>query len=93
MPDLSLTFDPARLFPHLTGHHARLGIGYRAHGPYEPRAGHRFNPNKLLLDPYARELHGELMWSDALFGYRVGSNRGDLTFDRRDSARAISGAM
>ena len=63
--------------------------GYRAYGPYEPRAGHRFNPNKLLLDPYAKELHGELLWSDALFGYRIGSNRGDLTFDRRDSARAV----
>ena len=63
--------------------------GYRAHGPYEPRAGHRFNPNKLLLDPYARELHGDLIWSDALFGYRVGAPRGDLTFDRRDSARAM----
>jgi isoamylase len=63
--------------------------GYRAHGPYEPRAGHRFNPNKLLLDPYAHELNGELLWSDALFGYRVGSARGDLTFDRRDSARAM----
>ena len=63
--------------------------GYRAHGPYEPRAGHRFNPNKLLLDPYAHELAGELIWSDALFGYRIGSNRGDLTFDRRDSARAM----
>jgi isoamylase len=70
---------------------AKLGqlYGYRAHGPYEPRAGFRFNPNKLLLDPYARQLHGDLMWSDALFGYRVGSNRGDLTFDRRDSARAM----
>jgi glycogen operon protein len=63
--------------------------GYRAHGPYEPRAGHRFNPYKLLLDPCARELHGDLIWSDALFGYRVGSQRGDLTFDRRDSARAM----
>jgi glycogen operon protein len=63
--------------------------GYRAFGPYEPRAGHRFNPNKLLLDPYARELHGELLWSDALFGYRVGSGRADLTFDRRDSARGM----
>jgi len=63
--------------------------GYRAHGPYEPRAGHRFNPNKLLLDPYARELAGDLIWSDALFGYRVGSNRADLTYDRRDSARAM----
>jgi isoamylase len=67
--------------------------GYRAHGPYEPRAGHRFNPNKLLLDPYAHELHGDLLWSDALFGYRVGSQRGDLTFDRRDSARAMPKAV
>jgi glycogen operon protein len=66
-----------------------LLYGYRAHGPYEPRAGHRFNPHKLLLDPYAHELQGELLWSDALFGYRVGSGRGDLTFDRRDSARAM----
>lgn len=66
-----------------------LLYGYRAHGPYEPRAGHRFNPSKLLLDPYARELQGDLIWSDALFGYRVGSARADLTFDRRDSARAI----
>ena len=66
-----------------------LLYGYRAHGPYEPRAGHRFNPNKLLLDPYAHELQGELLWSDALFGYRVGSGRADLTFDRRDSARAM----
>jgi len=66
-----------------------LLYGYRAHGPYDPRAGHRFNPNKLLLDPYAHELHGDLIWSDALFGYRVGSQRADLTFDRRDSARAM----
>jgi isoamylase len=66
-----------------------LLYGYRAYGPYEPRAGHRFNPNKLLLDPYAHELHGDLIWSDVLFGYRVGSARGDLTFDRRDSARAM----
>ncbi|WP_084536861.1 glycogen debranching protein GlgX [Azospirillum halopraeferens] len=60
--------------------------GYRVHGPYEPRAGHRFNPNKLLLDPYAKHLMGPLRWSDAHFGYRVGSNRADLSFDRRDSA-------
>ena len=60
--------------------------GYRVHGPYEPEAGHRFNPNKLLLDPYALALHGDLRWHDAVFGYRVGSNRGDLSFDRRDSA-------
>jgi isoamylase len=67
--------------------------GYRAHGPYDPRAGHRFNPNKLLLDPYAKELSGELLWSDALFGYRVGSPRDDLSFDRRDSARAMPKAV
>ena len=63
--------------------------GYRVHGPYEPRQGMRFNPNKLLLDPYAKQLIGQLMWSDALFGYRVGSAREDLTMDRRDSAAGM----
>jgi isoamylase len=63
--------------------------GLRAHGPYAPEAGHRFNPHKLLLDPYARALRGELRWHDALYGYRIGSSRGDLSFDRRDSARAM----
>jgi isoamylase len=60
--------------------------GYRVHGPYAPDKGHRFNPNKLLIDPYARRLHGRIMWHDALFGYRLGAHRGDLTIDRRDSA-------
>ena len=60
--------------------------GYRVHGPYAPEAGHRFNPNKLLLDPYALAYRGNLRWHDALFGYRVGAGRGDLTYDRRDSA-------
>src|SRR3954469_7152749 len=60
--------------------------GYRAHGPYEPQRGYRFNPRKLLLDPYARRTFGELKWSDALFGHRVNSPRADLSFDRRDSA-------
>ena len=50
--------------------------GYRVHGPYDPRHGHRFNPHKLLLDPYARGMVGNLRWSDALFGYRTGSPRG-----------------
>jgi isoamylase len=63
--------------------------GYRAYGPYEPEQGHRFNPNKLLLDPYAKRLHGNLRWTDALYGYRVGSARSDLTFDKRDSALAM----
>jgi isoamylase len=63
--------------------------GYRVHGPYEPAAGHRFNPHKLVLDPYAKALAGALHWTDALFGYRLGAPREDLSFDRRDSARAM----
>jgi len=59
--------------------------GYRVHGPYEPEAGHRFNPNKLLLDPYARAYAGELVWDPAVFGYQMESGD-DLTFDERDSA-------
>ena len=61
--------------------------GYRVHGPYDPRAGHRFNPHKLLLDPYARLHKGQLRWDDALFGYQIGSKRAaDLAVDERDSA-------
>jgi len=63
--------------------------GYRAHGPYDPEQGHRYNANKLLLDPYARALSGAVRWSDALYGYRVTSPRADLSFDRRDSAFAM----
>src|ERR1700752_2031623 len=59
--------------------------GYRVHGPYEPASGHRFNPNKLLLDPYARAVVGQLQWNPAVFGYRMESGD-DLTFDDRDSA-------
>lgn len=59
--------------------------GYRAHGPYEPEKGHRFNPNKLLLDPYAVAHTGELKWDPAVFGYKV-ETADDLTFDERDSA-------
>ena len=63
--------------------------GYRVYGPYDPRAGHRFNHHKLLLDPYTKQLVGQLHWSDAHFGYRVGSRREDLAFDSRDSARGM----
>ncbi len=63
--------------------------GYRAHGPYAPEQGHRFNPHKLLLDPYARAFEGRLKWSDALMGYRIGSPRADLSYDSRDSAFAV----
>ena len=60
--------------------------GFRVHGPYDPEQGHRFNPNKLLLDPYAREYVGELKWDPACFGYTIGAEGDDLTFDERDSA-------
>ena len=63
--------------------------GYRVYGPYDPAAGHRFNPNKLLIDPYAKALAGQVRWSDVVYGYRVGSPREDLAFDRRDSARHV----
>jgi isoamylase len=63
--------------------------GYRVYGPYDPAAGHRFNHHKLLLDPYAKRLQGSLRWTDANFGYRIGSPRADLTFDRRDNAAAM----
>src|ERR1700722_16746457 len=67
--------------------------GYRVHGPYNPAQGHRFNPAKLLLDPYAKGLAGELRWTDALFGYRIHSGRADLSMDRRDSAGFVPKAV
>ncbi|RYX90847.1 MAG: glycogen debranching enzyme GlgX [Comamonadaceae bacterium] len=63
--------------------------GLRVHGPYDPANGHRFNPNKLLLDPYAKAYVGELVWCDEIFGYTVGHEDGDLSFDERDSAPFI----
>ncbi|HEY6483299.1 MAG TPA: glycogen debranching protein GlgX [Steroidobacteraceae bacterium] len=67
---------------------ARPGLlyGYRVYGPYDPAKGQRFNPNKLLIEPYAKTLHGTLAWSDAHFGYRLGHGKADLSFDKRDSA-------
>lgn len=58
--------------------------GLRADGPYAPEHGHRFNPNKLLIDPYAKSLTGQPVWNDALFGFDV--TKDDLSFDTRDSA-------
>lgn len=63
--------------------------GYRVHGPYRPEQGHRFNPHKLLLDPYAKAIVGAVEWSDAQFAYRIGSPREDLSFSRRDSASGM----
>lgn len=60
--------------------------GYRVYGPYEPEKGLRFNPNKLLLDPYAKAIGREIQWDDSLFGYTIGHEAGDLSFDERDSA-------
>jgi glycogen operon protein len=67
--------------------------GYRVSGRYDPDRGLRFNPHKLLIDPYAKALVGRLVWSDAHFGYRAGSLRADLSFDRRDNARGIPKAV
>jgi glycogen operon protein len=63
--------------------------GYRVHGPYDPERGHRFNPKKLLLDPYAKAIAGRVEWSDALFGYRIGDRRSDRSLDSRDSAPCV----
>jgi glycogen operon protein len=60
--------------------------GYRVHGPYEPQAGHRFNPHKLLIDPYAKAVASAVRWNDAVFGYTLGHPAADLSFDERDSA-------
>jgi isoamylase len=58
--------------------------GYRFHGPFDPKNGHRFNPNKVVLDPYAKLIGREVRWDDSLFGYKIGED--DLTFDDRDNA-------
>ncbi|RKP03660.1 hypothetical protein CXG81DRAFT_23772 [Caulochytrium protostelioides] len=64
--------------------------GYRVHGPYDPANGHRFNPNKLLLDPYAKATVGKIIWDHALFAYTIGHPDEDMSFDERDSAPFMS---
>lgn len=66
-----------------------LLYGYRVYGPYEPHNGHRFNPNKLLIDPYAKAIAGTINWDDALFSYQIGSEDEDLSFSETDSAPYI----
>ena len=63
--------------------------GYRVYGPYEPQNGHRFNPNKLLIDPYAKALSGRVEWDNAIFGYEIGHPEEDLSFSELDSAPFI----
>ncbi|MRR14785.1 glycogen debranching enzyme GlgX, partial [archaeon] len=67
---------------------ARPGLlyGYRVHGPFAPEEGHRFNPAKLLRDPYARAVTGTIKWNDSHFGYTIGHPDADLSMDERDSA-------
>jgi glycogen operon protein len=67
--------------------------GYRVYGPYDPANGHRFNPKKVLLDPYAKAIGRPLLWDDSLFGYRLGDARQDLAADDRDSAAFAPLAM
>ena len=66
-----------------------LAYGYYVRGPYKPEEGQRFNPHKLLIDPYARDFVGRLLWNDALYGYTVGHRKDDLSLDRRDSAAFV----
>ncbi|MCP9438443.1 MAG: glycogen debranching protein GlgX [Nitrospira sp.] len=63
--------------------------GYRVHGPYAPEEGHRFNPAKLLIDPYAKAIAGTIEWSDAMFGYRIGDPQADLSIDLQDNAANV----
>lgn len=65
--------------------------GYRVHGPYDPSNGHRFNPHKLLIDPYAKAISGTVKWNDALFAYTIGDD--DLSMDSTDSAPFIPKAV
>jgi glycogen operon protein len=63
--------------------------GYRVHGPYKPEEGHRFNPAKLLIDPYAKSIASTVEWSDSMFGYRIGDPGADLSRDDRDNAANV----
>lgn len=71
---------------HIAGLSAGQQYGFRMDGPYAPEAGQRFNPHKLLIDPYAKRLTGHPVWHDALFGYKAGHKDRDLSFDKTDSA-------
>jgi len=67
--------------------------GLRVHGPYDPERGHRCNPNKLLIDPYAKALWGEIDWKQPVLGYRTDDERGDLAIDQRDDAAGVPKAV
>jgi isoamylase len=67
--------------------------GYRVHGPYEPENGHRFNANKVLIDPYAKAISGTIDWHDSLFGYELGHDKEDLSFSTTDSSPYVPKAV
>ena len=67
--------------------------GYRVYGPFDPINGFRFNPNKLLIDPYAKAISGTISWHDSLFGYELGNELEDLSFNKQDSAHFIPKSM
>jgi isoamylase len=67
--------------------------GYRVHGPYKPEKGHRFNSNKVVVDPYARSIVGKVEWNDSTFGYSIGNKKEDLSQDRRDDVASIPKAQ
>jgi isoamylase len=71
---------------YLPGIEPGQAYGFRVDGPYDPHAGHRFNPAKLVIDPYAKAIARAVRWDDAVFGYRIGDPQGDLSRDDRDSA-------
>ena len=74
---------------YLTGCGPGTVYGYRVYGPYDPQNGHRFNPNKVLIDPYARQLSGKLQWDDAVYGFELDDEEQDLSFNESDSARFV----
>jgi isoamylase len=67
--------------------------GYRVYGPYEPQRGHRFNPSKLLIDPYAKAIVGKVNWDAAIHGFVLDHFDADLTFDGHDSAWGMPKGM
>src|SRR5258706_5417462 len=74
----------------LPGMKAGQLYGYRVYGPYEPKEGHRFNPAKLLVDPYAKAIAGEVEWCEEMFGYQTSAAKdADLTIDQRDNAFGV----
>jgi isoamylase len=78
---------------HLADAQAGLLYGYRVFGPYQPQLGHRFNHHKLLLDPYAKKLVGEVIYHPALYGYDIEARDEDLSFDTQDSAPYVPKAQ